>query len=97
MIRWLNRCAPFWKPRRLPGWEPRSRLLGRSPPEHGARRHGPSGGAGCAGPVDAAFVNIPPVLPRKGGGATRRSGRRRVMVITEFDVGNPEATHPMEL
>ena len=44
-------------------WKPRSRLLGRSPPEHGARRHGPSGGAGCAGPVDAAFVNIPPVLP----------------------------------
>src|SRR5262249_51666194 len=28
-IRWLNRCAPFWKPR--------SRLLGRSPPGHGAR------------------------------------------------------------
>jgi len=37
MIRWLNRCAPFWKPRRLPGGKPRSRLLGRSPPEHGAR------------------------------------------------------------
>src|SRR5262245_61507075 len=28
-IRWLNRCAPFWKPR--------SRLLGRCPPGHGAR------------------------------------------------------------
>ena len=28
-IRWLNRCALFWKPR--------SRLLGQSPPGHGAR------------------------------------------------------------
>src|SRR5262245_22213070 len=37
MIRWLNRCAPFWKPRRLLGWKPRSRLPRRSPPEHGAR------------------------------------------------------------
>src|SRR5262249_62081031 len=24
MIRWLNRCAPFWKPHRLLGWKPRS-------------------------------------------------------------------------
>ena len=39
-----------------------------------------------------AFVNIPPVLPRKAAAGRRGAVRQRVMVITEFDAGDPEVT-----